>query len=117
MHKLLFVLALFFITSCGQSYEETLLIGQWKTDSWIENNSGQEIAHTMNFNFDHKSHYTVDYGSMKEEGKYWIMGPYLHTIEKGEAEKKVLIKSLSKDTMIIEMNRTGSLERVVLLKS
>ena len=68
----------------------------------------------MDFSFDSDRRYSIDYGSQKESGKYWIAVDYLHTVEDGKAEKKVKIISLSADTMILEMNRAGQIERLLL---
>ncbi|MBT8233524.1 MAG: lipocalin family protein [Saprospiraceae bacterium] len=105
-----------FLISCANPYDATLLLGKWKTDSWIENDSGKKFNNKMDFNFSDAEHYEIDYGSEKEKGKYWISNDFLHTIEEGKAEKKVKIISMSKDTFVFEMNRTGTLETVTLLK-
>ena len=70
----------------------------------------------MDFTFHPDRRYEVDYGQDIEKGKYWISGQYLHTVEDGKAEKKVLITSLTSDSLAFEMNRAGSIEKVVLLK-
>ena len=70
----------------------------------------------MDFSFQEDGRYVIDYGSVKEKGKYWIAGEFLHTVEDGQAEKKVKLTSLTGNSMKFEMNRTGSIELVSLTK-
>ena len=78
--------------------------------------SGEAIDNMLIFEFDTTGRYSIDYGSEFEKGKYWISGNYLHTIEDGRAEKKVRIINLSSDSMVLEMNRSGFLEKLSLIK-
>ena len=102
--------------SCSNQFDQTLLIGNWKTSSWIENTSNKQINNKMDFEFKKDSLYEVDYGSLKEKGKYWVSGEYLHTIEDGQAEKMVKLMLVTQDSIVFEMNRTGTLETVVLTR-
>ena len=102
--------------SCVEQHDESLLIGQWKTDSWIINSSNARINNKMDFNFNADGYYELDYGSKKEKGKYWISNDFLHTQEVDMAEKKVKLNLLVQDSIIFEMNRGGRLETVILVK-
>jgi len=104
------------IISCADGLDESLLHGSWKTVEWKVVDTGQEINNQMDFTFDSKRRYSVDYGTEKEQGRYWVAVDYLHTVEDGKAEKKVKIKSINSDTLQLEMNRGGRIERLVLLK-
>ncbi len=118
LKKTLTISLLVCFLSCAENFnfDATHLIGNWKTASWIENISNKKIPNQMDFTFRQDSLYEVDYGSIKEKGKYWIAGEYLHTIEDGQAEKKVRLKLVKPDSIIFEMNRTGKLETVILTK-
>jgi len=105
-----------FLSACITSYEEAALHGQWKTTDWSVVDSGKKISQKMDFTFSADERYEVDYGSQKEVGRYWISGTSLRTIEDGQSEKTVKIKQLTSDSLVLEMNRAGSLEMVVLLK-
>jgi hypothetical protein len=93
-----------------------MLLGNWKVNKWTEISSGKKITNQMDFSFEEDGRYLLDYGKKKEHGKYWIANEYLHTIEEGKAEKKVKIISLQKDTLAMEMNRAGSIEKVILVR-
>ncbi len=118
LKKLLTISFLLCFLSCGESFDFDAadLIGNWKTASWMENHSNKKIPNQMDFTFQQDSLYEIDYGSLKEKGKYWIAGEYLHTIEDGQAEKKVRLIMVKRDSVIFEMNRTGKLETVILTK-
>jgi hypothetical protein len=105
-----------FLFSCTDSFDESLLHGDWKTTDWYILDTNQKINNQMDFSFDADRRYTIDYGTEKEMGKYWIAVDYLHTVEDGKAEKKVRIVNLNADTLLMEMNRGGQLERLVLTK-
>jgi len=104
------------LSSCTDKFDEALLYGDWKTTDWYILDTGQKINNQMDFSFDSDRKYTIDYGTEKEVGKYWIAVDYLHTVEDGKAEKKVKIVNLNSDTLLMEMNRGGRLERLVLTK-
>ena len=116
MKNCFFILTLVFLTSCNAKWDKAFLIGDWNTIEWLKIDSGEKISNTMRFSFQDDDRYTVDYGSQKELGKYWIAGEYLHTVEDGKAEKKVRITKLNSDTLVFEMNRAGYLELVTLLR-
>ena len=111
-----FTLILFLAACANDKYDASLLIGDWKTTDWVEQKTDKKINNKMDFTFDTLGRYVIDYGSVKEKGKYWITGDFLHTHEDGEAEKKVKITALSTNNMNFEMNRTGSIELVTLSK-
>jgi hypothetical protein len=102
--------------ACSESYDQKLLLGQWKTSSWIDNSSQQSINNKMDFDFQDNRKYSIDYGSMKERGTYYISGGYLHTTETGRAEKKVNLLKVVQDSVVFEMNRGGAIETVILTR-
>ena len=112
----LVTLVFLLLVSCTDNFDETLLHGDWKTTDWYILDSGKKINNQMDFSFDADRRYIIDYGTEKENGKYWIAVDYLHTVEDGKAEKKVKIVMLTKDTLDMEMNRGGRLERLLLTK-
>lgn len=114
---LTFCLTLMLLQGCNSLHDEALLHGQWKTQMWMVLSTGQEIPNKMDFTFNPDGKYVVDYGSQDENGTYYIAGEFLHTKETDAAEKSVKIKLLTTDSLIFEMNRAGSLEQVLLLKS
>ena len=117
MRNLILLSISLFIFSCtNTNWDKTLLYGDWEVIEWTNTETQQKINAKMDFSFSDDSQYVVDYGSSKEEGKFWIMGDFLHTIEKGKAEKKVKIQSLTPEALVFEMNRGGIIEIVKLQK-
>ena len=102
--------------ACSSSLDASVLPGKWKTIEWKELSSGKLIPNQLDFTFTSDDKYTVDYGSQKENGTFYLAGEYLHTKEDGAIEKSVRVIKLSKDSMIFEMNRAGSIEQVTLVK-
>ena len=94
-----------------------MLIGQWKTQEWVEAKTNKAFENLMDFTFSGDMRYEVDYGSHKEIGNYWIEGDFLHTIEDNQAEKKVKFLLLTSDSLKIEMNRSGRIEHVSFIRN
>jgi hypothetical protein len=113
---LILTISIVLFSSCEDKFDEALLHGDWKTTDWYITDSGKKINNQMDFSFDADRRYTIDYGTEKENGRYWIAVDYLHTVEDGKAEKKVKIIKLTADSLDMEMNRGGRLERLVLTK-
>lgn len=116
MKYLIIIVTLFSLSSCGSKWDSDLLIGKWETTLWEHVDDQTSINGTMNFEFDNKGRYTLDYGTKKEVGKYWVFGTYLHTVEDDQKEKRVKIVELSTNNLSFHMNRSGTLERVLLKK-
>lgn len=104
------------LLSCGSSLDASYLPGLWQTVDWKVVATGQRIDNKMDFAFTTSDRYAVDYGSQKEEGSFYLAGEYLHTKEDSALEKSVRVSKLTRDTMIFEMNRAGSIEVVTLVK-
>ena len=117
MQKSTFIFFVFLFISCtNTNWDKELLYGNWEVKEWVNTETNTVINAKMDFDFNSNGNYSLDYGSSKEEGTFWIMGDFLHTIEKGMAEKKVKITSLTVDQLSFEMNRGGVIEKVVLKK-
>lgn len=117
MRNLCLLIIILLFTCCTESeFNEIDIQGNWKVASWTVKSSGKAINNKMDMDFNADKKYTIDYGSEKETGKYWIAGEFLHTAEENQSEKKVKIIKLSTDTLKIQMNRGGEIENVTLLK-
>lgn len=104
------------LVGCADKYSKTDLLGDWGVSEWKKESSGAAISNKMDMNFKTDGQYTIDYGAKKENGKYWISGDYLHTVAEGKSEMSVRIMNLNSDSLVMQMNRGGDMERVVLLK-
>jgi len=112
---LLPLLALFCL-ACSSSLDASLLPGTWTTIEWKVLSTGELRSNKMDFAFTTNDRYAVDYGSALEKGSFYLAGEYLHTKEDGAIEKSVRLRKLTRDTMIFEMNRAGSIEVVTLAR-
>lgn len=110
---LLFIFTLI-LSACSDKYSKTDLIGKWKVDSWKIESTGKTVNNKMDMKFDEDGKYLIDYGSKKESGEFWISGEFLHTQAEGKSEMSVRILGLNSDSLVIQMNRGGSMEKVVL---
>lgn len=97
-------------------FDADYILGEWKVEKWTIESTNKIRTNKMDMHFKSDDSYIIDYGPENEEGRYWISGSYLHTFEKNESEKKVLILKLVSDTLEIQMNRAGEMENVLLLK-
>lgn len=113
----LFPLVLVLFTSCQNvEFDTEKIYGEWKVVDWEIVTTGEKRGNQMDLSFVKEDDYVVDYGSEKEEGKFWIRNQYLYTLENGEAEKKVKLLDLKTDTLSFQMNRAGEIENVLLVK-
>jgi len=110
------IIGMTFLNCESNNFDPQLLVGSWEVSSWEIDETDKAIDQMMDMTFNEDGSYLVDYGSEQENGKYWIAGKYLHTVEKGQAEKKVKLVELVVDSMRFQMNRGGRLESVLLLK-
>lgn len=105
------------ILSCNTESNKPLLIGQWEMVDWKVAKTGEPITgQTMNFTFSSDDTYVVDYGSEEEKGDWSVSGNNLYTTETGMAKKMVKITQPIEDTLRFEMNRSGRIEVVTLLR-
>ena len=112
----IFLFALLLIIGCADKYAKTDMFGSWSVSNWQDESTGKIISNQMDMEFKSDGKYAIDYGSKKESGKYWISGEYLHTVADGKAEISVKILNLNADSLVIQMNRGGSMEHVTLLR-
>lgn len=102
--------------SCDENPYTEQVIGNWRTVDWHLKGSPVKINQKMDFVFYPEKRYKVDYGTETEEGKYWFEGMDLYSIEDGANMKKVKLVKLTTDTMMLEMNRAGRIEEVLLVR-
>ena len=111
---LLFLLPLIF-AACKTDNPQ--ILGEWTGISWeVEGKPSGRDATQMHFKFNADDTYTLTFGAMGEKGKFKLKGNKLYTTEEGKLEKMVEIKLPSSDTMIMNMNRQGDAEELVLVR-
>ncbi len=113
--KYLTVVVLMLLFACSGKFTDDQLVGKWKAVEWKDITNNKTIDIAVDFTFE-EDRYVAHYGESTEQGKYWITGEHLHTVEDGKAEKKVKIAKLQNDSLVFEMNRAGALEELVLVR-
>lgn len=105
------------LSSCDVEHNKPLLLGNWKMVNWEIVPTQQTVeGRQMDFQFNDDDTYSVDYGGEIEEGTWRVAGNNLYTTENGMSEKMVKIVLINQDSLKFEMNRSGQLELVTLVK-
>lgn len=120
MKKPLILLALLSIAilSCRQDDKTPLLLGQWQGVSWKVKGteSGRDFS-AVRFEFRTDNSYSATYGGQTEQGSFRLKGDKLYTTAENKIEKIVQLTTLTADTLVMDMNRVGVAEELVLVKS
>jgi hypothetical protein len=122
MKKMISPIAMLFIllavfSSCIESVNNKLILGNWKAVSWTENGT-PNVAKAANtsFVFDEKNHYTFTHGGTTKNGTYKVENNLLFTTEEGMQEIMVNITKLTADSLVFDMNNGGTPEQLTLIK-
>lgn len=113
-----FVLFLFFALACNEPVEPYQKIsGKWKAADWLVRGkpAGKNLSNVW-FQFNVDKTYQSQLGSQNEKGTYKLKGDYLYTRADGQLEILVKVSRPSADTLVLEMNNSGSDETLVLVK-
>ncbi len=114
---MVFSLVLIF-SSCIDSVNNKLIIGKWQASQWLgDANTTARNAAGTSFQFDEKGKYLYDYNGSLENGSYKVENNMLFTTPEGMQEIMVKIAKLTSDSLVFEMNRSGTAETLILLKS
>ena len=113
---MLFVLTTL-ISSCIDSKNNKLIIGQWKGASWLENGiPNASKSENTSFVFDEKEHYIFTHNGTSKKGTYKVENNLLFTTEEGMQEIMVNITKLTADSLVFDMNNGGTPEQLTLIK-
>lgn len=120
IRTLFFAYILFFIISC-KSENERLIVGKWQAAQFmIEDKVKPVEANVVNIEFKSEGKYVFNSTlNTHEEGKYKIKRNYLYTKDQSKEntdEKVVLIKQITKDTLVLEMFSKGQKQFLTLVK-
>lgn len=102
--------------ACSEDQKEKDLIGEWTLVEWKDVTHDRQKQGEVSFIFKEDKRYKASLNGNVEKGRYWVEFQNLHTVEDGKSEKKVKILKLENDTLIMEMNRMGTMEEMVLVK-
>lgn len=115
--SIFFLAILFMVTSCGDTKNNKLIIGNWQALQWLKNGqpSNYKIEGTA-FTFNDKGEYTFNYDGTLQKGTYKVENDMLFTTAEKQQEIMVNITKISPDSLVLDMNREGQLETIFLLK-
>jgi hypothetical protein len=121
MKKLLLsTLFLTALVSCKQDdSKKQLLFGKWQGTAWTV--AGKDVgrdAKAVSFEFKNDDTYTAAFGGQAEKGVFRLDGDKLYTTSEAvnKIEKMVKLSTISTDTVVMDMNRVGDAEQLVLVK-
>ena len=111
----------FLLLSACKSDKEKLLVGKWHAVQLVECEEVIPINTSLvNLEFKPNGQYVFNSTlNIHEEGKFRLSGEYLYTQDKVKnkaLEKAVLIKSLSPDSLVLQMNFKGKDQWLTLMK-
>jgi Lipocalin-like domain len=120
--KNIFVFAYIMLSflSCKENNEtKELLVGKWRGVRWTV--GGKEVgrdAQTVHFEFMTDYNYSASYEGQGEKGTFRLSGSKLYTTADAtnKIEKMVGIASITTDTFVMDMNRMGDAEQLILVK-
>jgi Lipocalin-like domain len=114
---LLFIPLFLLFAHCKQEDNKPLLIGKWQGVSWKVNGkeSGRDYK-SVNFDFKMDDTYSTAFDTQLEKGTFRLAGDKLYTTGENKIEKMVKLSTLTADTMVMDMNRAGESEALILAK-
>ena len=120
LKQFVLLVALIAAVSCGETENNNEQIhGNWHAISWTA--AGIETLEqgaSVTFEFNDDDTYAAKSGAtMQEEGIYRLSGTKLYTTAKGQIEKMVEVELSGTDTLMMNMNRSGTAETMILVKS
>ncbi|MEO6488595.1 MAG: lipocalin family protein [Ferruginibacter sp.] len=117
MKKIVIILLLSSIASCANTENNKLIVGNWSANEWlIDGNPSNRDTEGTHFTFDDKANYTFSYSGTVEKGTYKVENNMLFTKPDNQQEIMVKITKLTTDSLVFDMNRSGTAEILTLLK-
>ncbi len=118
MHRILIGLLITIVfASCGENPNDKMIVGRWKSVSWLADGRPKNIKiDGVFFAFDSLGQYTFWQPGNTEEGTYKIEKNMLFTKAKGQQEMMVKIELLTLDSLVLGMNNGGTPEKLTLIR-
>jgi pectate lyase len=117
---LLSTLMLSALVGCKQDdSKKQLLFGKWQGTAWTVagKDSGRD-AKSVGFEFKNDDTYSASFGGQGEKGVFRLDGDKLYTTSEAvnKIEKMVKLSTITADTVVMDMNRVGDSEQLILVK-
>jgi hypothetical protein len=108
-----------FLCACSTADKETelLLQGRWDGDSWfVEDQLKNYDMSRIYFEFRDGNRYDARLGDSFEKGTYRVYGDKLYTQNGAAAQIVTNIQKVTTDSLVINMNRGGQREQLILTR-
>jgi Lipocalin-like domain len=107
----------FLFANCKQEDNKPLLMGKWQGTSWLVNGkeSGRDYK-SVGFQFNSDDTYSASFGGQAEQGTFRLAADKLYTTGENKIEKMVKLSTLTADSIVMDMNRAGESEALILTK-
>lgn len=113
----LLILIATILFSCVSETTTNNIAGNWQCVAWkVSGEHSDRNVSAVNFQFHEDNTYQANMGQQSEKGKFKIKNNQLYTTAEGQIEKMVKIKLKSKDTLLMDMNRVGTKEQLILVR-
>ena len=111
------ILIIGILYACANDATAVDITGKWQGISWdVKGKTSNRNAAAVNFQFNADGTYEAKMGQQGEKGKYHLTNNQLYSTAEGQIEKMVKINLKSKDTLIMDMNRVGTEEQLILVR-
>jgi hypothetical protein len=107
----------FLFTNCKQDDKKPLLIGDWQGISWkVNGKESDRNVKSVRFTFKMDDSYSTAFDGQSEKGTFRLSGDKLYTTGENKIEKMVKLATLTADSIVMDMNRAGESEALILVK-
>lgn len=117
----LIAIVLISVTSCEESIDDKLLLGDWTAAAFLDNGQPKDVdLKAINFQFYNNHTYTYQGLMNKEAGNFYIKRNLLYTtdtLSTESVEKSVKIAKITSDSLFFEMNNRGITQIIKLYKN
>ena len=112
-----FALFLFTLSNCATEKKVEPVLGSWQAIGWLvdDKDSNRDIS-SINFEFNEDGNYSANWGKQGEKGTFEVKDDKLYTTGEGQIKKMVKFTISNLDTMVMDMNRVGTEEQLILVK-
>ena len=112
-----FALFLFILSNCATEKKTEPILGDWQAIGWLVDgkDSNRDIS-SISFAFKTDGNYQANWGEQGEKGTFEVKGDKLYTTGEGQIKKMVKFTISSLDTMVMDMNRVGTEEQLILIR-
>lgn len=108
--------SLFVLANCANEKQEAL-IGNWQAIGWtVDGEESKRDISSIKFEFKLDGNYNANWGLQSEKGTYEVKGDKLYTTGEGQIKKMVKFSISNMDTVVMDMNRVGTPELLVLVR-